>query len=407
MSAATYDTVVIGAGPAGYTAAIALACAGCRTALAGPPHNIAPDQRPDTRTTALLQASVQLLRNTGVWAACREHAAPLHTIRIIDDTGRLLRAPEVVFESSEIGDEAFGYNIANTELVAALRARAKTLANLVIIESQGATAIEPLDKDVRITLAEGNILIARLVAGADGRRSLARQAAGITARTWRYDQMALACNFSHARPHDDASIEFHRKAGPFTTVPLPGKQSSLVWVETPGEAKRLLALSEETIALEIDTRLQGCLGHISNVGPRAAFPLSGMSVHRSAAKRIALVGEAAHVIPPIGAQGLNLGFRDAAALAECASAALAEGGDPGSAGALAAYNKARRNDVASRIFAVDLLNRSLISGLPPLQAARGLGLHLLGGIAPLRKAFMRQGLAPRSGLPELMRRSAP
>lgn len=405
MSAASYDTVVIGAGPAGYTVAIALACAGCRTAIAGPPHDSGPGR--DTRTTALLQASVQLLRNTGVWEGCREHAAPLRTIRIIDDTGGLLRAPEVVFKSREIGDEAFGYNIANTELVAALRARAEVLPNLDIIETQGATAIEPADHDARITLAEGSALTARLVAGADGRRSLARQAAGIAARTWRYDQVALACNFSHTRPHDDASLEFHRKSGPFTTVPLPGRTSSLVWVETPDEANRLLALCGADIAGEIETRLQGCLGQISNVGPRASFPLSGMSVARTAANRIALVGEAAHVIPPIGAQGLNLGFRDAAALAECAGAALAEDGDPGGASALAAYDKARHNDVASRIFAVDLLNRSLISGHPPLQAARGLGLHLLGGIAPLRKAFMRAGLAPRSGLPELMRRSAP
>ncbi|MFQ5626373.1 MAG: FAD-dependent monooxygenase, partial [Methyloligellaceae bacterium] len=191
-----------------------------------------------------------------------------------------------------------------------------------------------------------------------------------------------------------------------TTVPLPGQKSSLVWVETPDEAKRLLGLSDEAIALEIETRLQGCLGHISNAGPRAAFPLSGMSVRRYAARRIALAGEAAHVIPPIGAQGLNLGFRDAAMLAQCAGAALADDDDPGSASALAAYDKARRNDVASRIFAVDLLNRSLISGLPPLQAARGLGLHLLDGIAPLRRAFMREGLAPQSGLPKLMQSPA-
>ena len=405
MSAAAYDTLVIGAGPAGFATAVAMACVGCRTAIAGPPHNRDP-ARPDTRTTALLQTSVQLLRNTGVWERCRSHAAPLHTIRIIDDTGRLFRAPEVIFESREIGDQAFGYNIANTELVAGLRACAQAMPNLDIIETGGATAIEPGDENIRVSLTEGRTLTARLVAGADGRASISRQAAGIGTRAWSYEQMALACNFSHSEPHDDASTEFHREAGPFTTVPLPGAESSLVWVETPDEAQRLLGLCDEAIAHEIETRLQGCLGQISNVGPRAAFPLSGMSVTRYAARRIALVGEAAHVIPPIGAQGLNLGFRDAAALADCAAAALAEDRDPGGGDALAAYDKARRKDVASRIFAVDLLNRSLISGLLPLQAARGLGLHLLGGITPLRRAFMRKGLAPRSGLPKLMRAPA-
>lgn len=406
MSAVPYDALVVGAGPAGFTTALALASSGCRTAIAGPPHNPDP-ARPDTRTTALLQASVQLLRNTGVWEKCARYAAPLHMIRIIDDTGRLLRAPEVRFESSEIGDHAFGYNIANTDLVAALRACAKNMTNLDILDTAGATAIEPGDQNIRVCLTEGQTLTARLVAGADGRISICRQAAGITTKAWSYNQMALACNFSHSEPHEDASTEFHRESGPFTTVPLPGRDSSLVWVEKPGEAKRLLGLCDDAIAQEIETQLQGCLGRISNVGPRAAFPLSGMSVSRYAARRIALVGEAAHVIPPIGAQGLNLGFRDAAALADCAAAALANGEDPGGNDALAAYDKARRKDVASRIFAVDMLNRSLISGLLPLQAARGLGLHLLGGVAPLRKAFMRSGLAPQSGLPKLMRPPEP
>lgn len=406
MSTDTYDTLVIGAGPAGFATAVALASVGCRTAIAGPPHNPDPE-RPDTRTSALLQASVQLLRNTGVWERCASHAAALHTIRIIDDTGRLLRAPEVIFESREIGGEAFGYNIANTDLIAGLRGRAEAMPNLDIIETKGATAIEPGSENIRVCLAEGPTLSARLVAGADGRASISRQAAGIGAKAWSYDQTALACNFSHAESHDNASTEFHGESGPFTTVPLPGRNSSLVWVETPDEAKRLLGLGDEAIAFAIESRLQGCLGQISNVGPRAAFPLSGMSVKRYAARRIALVGEAAHVIPPIGAQGLNLGFRDAAALADCAAAALADDRDPGEAKALTAYDKARRNDVTSRIFAVDMLNRSLISGLLPLQAARGLGLHLLGGITPLRRAFMRSGLAPQTGLPKLMHPPAP
>jgi 2-octaprenyl-6-methoxyphenol hydroxylase len=396
-----YDVAVIGAGPAGFTAAVSLASIGCHTALAGPPFNPDPD-KPDTRTTALLHGSVQLLKNIGVWDLCREHAAPLEVIRIIDDTGRLLRAPEIAFNSAEIGGEPFGYNIPNTALVAALIAHADKLKNLEFIDTAEATQIIPETDAALVTLKEGRTISARLVVGADGRNSLCRKVAGITTTSWKYDQMALACNFEHAEQHENASNEFHRPSGPFTTVPLPGRSSSLVWVEAPEEIKRILALTNTAMAQEIEQRLQECLGAISNVGPRAAFPLSGMKVDKSGANRIALVGDAAHVIPPIGAQGLNLGFRDVAALADCAGMALSEGGDPGSEATLRNYEKSRRSDVASRTLAVDLLNRSLISGFVPIQVARGLGLHLLSGLGPLRRLFMREGLAPQSGLPKLM-----
>ena len=401
MTLHDYDAAVIGAGPAGLTAAVALASTGCRTAIAGPPFNPDP-ARPDTRTTALLHGSVQLLRNTGVWGLAREHAAPLEVIRIIDDTGRLLRGPEVAFDSAEIGGEPFGYNIENTALVAALREHAGTLKNLEFIDTAAATSIAPESSGVQVILEEGKTFSAHLIVGADGRSSLCRKVAGIKTTSWRYEQMAIACNFSHCEPHDNASNEFHRPSGPFTTVPLPGQNSSLVWVETPDEAKRLLALSNMAIAQEIEKRLQGCLGMVSDVGPRASFPLSGMKVGKFAANRIALVGDAGHVIPPIGAQGLNLGFRDAATLAHCVGAALENRKDPGRPDVIKAYNQARRGDVASRTLAVDLLNRSLISGFLPVQVARGVGLHLLNGIGPLRRLFMREGLAPQRSLPKLM-----
>ena len=402
MPAPLFDAAVIGAGPAGLATAVSLATAGCKTVLAGPPH--APDPaRPDTRTTALLQASVQLLRNTGIWHHCENEAAPLNAIRLIDDTGRLLRAPEVLFECSELGGEPFGYNIANTALVAALYRRANELPNLTITETMGAVSIEPGDTAVSVTLAEGTVLTARLVAGADGRKSICRSAARIGTNEWRYPQMALAFNFSHGDPHQNCSNEFHRQAGPFTTVPLPGNRSSLVWVETPAEAERLMALPDSEVIAVMEQRLHGLLGAVTCVGPRAAFPLAGMMVNRFAANRIALVGEAAHVIPPIGAQGLNLGFRDAAALADHADKAIDKGADPGSGGVMRGYDMARRADVGTRTVTVDLLNRSLISGFLPLHAARGIGLHVLRAAGPLRRFFMREGLSPQVRLPRLMR----
>jgi 2-octaprenyl-6-methoxyphenol hydroxylase len=400
-----FDAIVVGAGPAGLTAAVALASSGCRTAIAGPPFNRDP-QRPDTRTTALLRASVQFLRNTGVWDLCEGSAAPLQAIRLIDDTGHIITAPEVTFDCREIGGEPFGYNIANTALVTALRQRAEQFGNLSVIETAGVAGLEPDQRQVTLTLEEGLILRTRLVAGADGRNSVCRAAAGIGTTNWAYPQKALAFNFEHSEAHENCSNEFHRPSGPFTTVPLPGRASSLVWVESPGEAERLIGLGEPDLASEMETRLHGLLGSIRLAGPRAAFPLSGMTVNRFAARRIALVGEAAHVIPPIGAQGLNLGFRDAAALADCAGSMVQSGEDPGSGRSLRAYDMARRGDVATRTIAVDLLNRSLISGFVPLRLARGIGLHLLSSIAPLRQLFMNEGLAPQRQLPPLMQRPA-
>ena len=399
------DVAIVGAGPAGLTAAIALACNGAQAVCAGPPFNPDP-ARPDTRTTALLRGSVQLLKNIGVWRYCLAEAAPLDAIRIIDDTGRLLRAPEVEFRADELGLEAFGFNVPNQSLVAALRRRGGELANLQLIETSGADAVEPDTNAVHVKLAEQTTIEARLVAGADGRNSICRRAARINTIGWSYDQSAIACNFEHTLPHGNVSSEFHHPAGPFTTVPLPGNASSLVWVERPAVVERLMGLSDESFREALESRLQGMLGRVIGVGPRAAFPLSGLTAQRFADSRIALLGEAAHVIPPIGAQGLNLGFRDAAHLAELVNRALGRNADPGGDNVLRAYDRVRRSDVVGRTLAVDLLNRSLLSSFLPIQLARGFGLHLLNALSPLRRYVMRQGLDAESELPDLMRERA-
>jgi 2-octaprenyl-6-methoxyphenol hydroxylase len=391
-----FGTIVVGGGPAGLTAAIALARGGVATALAGKRPG-----KPDNRTTALLAGSVAALETLGVWELCAAHAAPLRTMRIVDDTGRLWRAPEVKFEADEIDLEAFGYNIANRDLVAALEQRARGLENLRMIDDE-VVGVEPSEGAVAVSLKSGAELKGPLVVGADGRNSLCRKAAAIATDERKYRQVALTVCLKHSRPHRDTSTEFHTASGPFTLVPLPGDRSSLVWVLDPHRADEIAALDDATLAGEIERASHSILGKIELEPGRGLFPLSTATARRFAANRIVLVGEAAHVIPPIGAQGLNLGLRDAATIGELGSLAQRSGEDAGGASVLDAYDRQRRGDVSSRGIAIDLLNRTLLTDFLPVQGLRGLGLYMIDRIGPLRRAVMREGIAPRAVKPQLM-----
>jgi 2-octaprenyl-6-methoxyphenol hydroxylase len=389
------DVAVVGGGPAGLVCAIALQAAGVDTLL------IAPAAEPDHRTTALLAGSVTALTTLGVWAACRPHAAPLCAIRIVDDTARLLRAPEVLFTAAEIGLDAFGANIENRHLLAALEARVAALAIARI--AAAAIAVNADEQAVTITHAAGAARV-RLVIGADGARSLCRAAAGIATRRRTYPQAALTLNLAHSRPHDDTSTEFHTEHGPFTLVPLPGRRSSLVCVLRPEDAQALAALSDAALSAEVERRAHSLLGAMQVEPGRGFFPLAVETADAIARGRIALIGEAAHVVPPIGAQGLNLGLRDAAAIAEIAADARRDNRDPGEPAVLARYAAERRVDVTSRSMAVDLLNRSLLTDFIAAQGFRGLSLYLADRIGPLRRALMREGVAPTATQqPRLMR----
>jgi 2-octaprenyl-6-methoxyphenol hydroxylase len=395
----TVETAVIGGGPAGLTAAIALAEAGIETAL------IARRAPADHRTSALLAGSVAALETLGVWAGCAAHAAPLRTMRIVDATARLIRAPEVQFVAAEIGLDAFGHNIENRHLVAALEQRAQALGALIRIEDD-AVSVETAGNGASVSLKGGGTVTARLVVGADGRRSLCRAAAGIESRGRSYPQTALTFNLAHARPHRDTSTEFHTEAGPFTLVPLPGDRSSLVCVTDPHDAEQLRSLDDAALNAEIERRSHSLLGQVSVEAGRGVFPLAVETVRSFGLHRIALVGEAAHVVPPIGAQGLNLGLRDAATIGELVVAARRDGGDIGDDALLSRYDALRRADVQSRTLAVDLLNRTLLSDFLPAQSLRGLGLYLLDRVGPLRRAAMREGVAPAMSQPRLMRGEA-
>jgi 2-octaprenyl-6-methoxyphenol hydroxylase len=393
------DVVVVGAGPAGLTAAAALAEAGLDTVL------VADTVPSDNRTTALIASSVTALETLGVWHDCRQYAAPLRKLRIIDDTRRLLRAPEARFEASEIGLDAFAFNIENRHLIAALERRTAALGTLTRIHADAADiALSP--EDARVRTRDGQNVRAALLIAADGARSVCRAAAGIATTGWSYPQVALTFTVAHTRPHDDVSTEFHTETGPFTTVPLPGLRSSIVCVVDPATADELRGLPTAALNEEIERRSHSILGKVAVEPGYGAFPLAVETARVFAARRVVLVGEAAHRIPPIGAQGLNLGLRDAATAAELATEAKRSHADIGASALMQRYEALRRADVASRTFAVDLLNRSLLSSLVPLQGARGLGLYMLNSIGPLRRAVMREGVSPAAAQPRLMRGEA-
>jgi 2-octaprenyl-6-methoxyphenol hydroxylase len=391
---ATAEVAVVGGGPIGLVSAIAIATAGVDTVL------IAPDADDDHRTTALLAGSVTALATLGVWDGCLRHAAPLTSIRIIDDTRRLLRAPEVMFTAAEIGLDAFGYNVENRHLLRALQDRA-TVLNIRRITAP-ALAVDSDQAGATIKLAGGERRV-RLVVGADGHHSLCRAAAGIATHRHAYPQTALTLNLAHARPHEGRATEFHTEHGPFTLVPLPGRRSSLVCVLAPERAAALFAMDDAELAVEIERRAHSLLGKINIEPGRGLFALVIETARTLARERIALVGEAAHVVPPIGAQGLNLGLRDAATLAEIVADARRQGAEVGSAAVLARYERQRRADVTARTIAVDLLNRSLLTDFLPMHGARGLSLFLADRIGPLRRALMREGVAPAASQPRLMR----
>ena len=396
MSTDAVEVVVVGGGPAGLTAALALASAGVSTAL------VAPPRARDNRTTALHRSSITALETLGVWQRCRHVAAPLCAIRIVDDTSRLMRAPEVSFEAAELGYEAFGYNIENKHLVAALTARAAEFRAFRRIE-EAATSIELGEDGVTVSLAGGERVRARLAIGADGRNSICRIAAGIALDSRTCAQTALAVNFQHTRPHHNVSTEFHTETGPFTLVPLPGLRCGLVCVVDRLQAEDLLLLDDGALSDEIERRSHSILGRITVEPGRGTFPLEVATARSFAARRVALIGEAAHVIPPIGAQGLNLGLRDAATIGELVAAAHRDGRDAGADALLAEYDRRRRSDVTTRTLAVDLLNRSLLTDFLPVQSLRGFGLYLIDQIGPLRRALMREGIAPSGAAPRLMR----
>ena len=374
---------VVGGGLTGLAAALAIGRTG------RPTHLIDPDEgREDHRTTAMLGPTIAFLAQLGVWDAIEERTAPLRTMRIIDGSRRLLRAPTVTFEASEIGRAEFGRNVPNAAAASALREAIADCAAITVHRSRLA-GVRHGDR-VTLTLEDGAEVEAALVVGADGRGSIVRAAANIDARRWDYPQAAIVTTFAHEVPHRDLSTEFHTEAGPATQVPLPGDRSSLVWVTTPREAERMAAMDAAELSPLVEERLAHILGRVEVDGPVQRFPMSSTLASDYAGHRTMLVGEAAHAFPPIGAQGFNLSMRDVMD----AAGMQRDAADPGAAEIVAGYRGLRGRDAQLRTLGVDALNRSLLSGLLPVQAAKAIGLAALRALPPLRQAAMREGFEP-------------
>lgn len=382
------DIALVGGGPAGLVASLLLARSGVGVVCFAP-----KPRHEDLRTSALMQGSVEILKSIDVWDELEPRSAPLRVMRLIDNTGRLLRAPSVEFNADEIGTEPYGHNFKNRDLVAALRKKANNADNLMLVEC-AINAIDIGADHATLTDSTGQTWTVDLIVAADGRMSGCRKAAGIEVSEKTLPQTALAFNVTHTRPHDFVSTEFHRPHGPLTFVPLPGNCSSVVWVESPATIKRLLAMKQEKFLEEFQEQSYGILGDITEIGPIGSFPLTHLDANMMAQNRTVLVGEAGHVLPPIGAQGLNLGFRDALTISELVAKAKSNGLTASDSSVLEAYDKQRRSDISSRSKFVKLLNQSVLSDFLPVQAARGVGLFALANINPLRHLAMKTGIGP-------------
>ncbi len=387
------DILIAGGGVAGLTAAAAFGSAGFSVTIVDPtpPVTTADANGSDLRTTAFLQPAQQFLETAGLWARLAPHAAPLQIMRIVDAAAD----PHVTrdFDAADISDKPFGWNLPNWLLRREMVARLAELPNVDFRPGTGFARMLARTDMAIVTLSDGTQLNARLVIGADGRNSVVRQSNGISVTTTRYGQKAVTFAVTHDAPHNNISTEIHRAGGPFTLVPLPdhdGKPcSAVVWMESGAEAQRLAALPVDGFEAAANARSAWTYGPLTLVTKRSVWPIISQMADQLTAPRTALVAEAAHVMPPIGAQGLNMSLRDLACLLQLAQA---QPGDLGSSAVLDTYARKRHADIKLRVAGIDALNRASITGNPMLQDMRAKGIQALYGITPVRRTLMQLGL---------------
>lgn len=407
-SAGRYDVAIVGGGLVGLSLAAALGQAGLRVAVVDRERPaVAAADRFDGRGSAIAWGSAQALRGIGVWPLLAPHAAPILDIRVSDGDSLLF----LHYDHRAVGDVPLGYIVENRFIRRALYARLAALPAVRLLAPAAVAEVRRAPGRAAAALESGETLTAGLVVAADGRESPQRRAAGIDTVRWDYPQAGIVCSIRHERPHGGIAHERFLPAGPFAVLPLPDSEagehrSSIVWTERAELAPAMMALDDEAFSAEIARRFGDGLGAIAVAGPRWCYPLALLQAERYAAERLALVGDAAHAMHPIAGQGLNLGLRDVAALAECVVDAFRLGLDIGAGDVLARYERWRRFDTVALLGVTDALNRLFSNDLAPVRLVRDIGLGLVDRMPPLKRFFMRYAMGVVGDLPRLVRGEA-
>ena len=400
MDRISTDVLVSGGGIAGLIAACAFGSAGFSVLVVDPaPPVIEPDNpSADMRSTAFLQPARNTLISAGIWDKLEPHAAALQVMRLADAGGEpgVIRT-QADFDASEISDLPFGWNFPNWLIRRELLNRIDEPPEVTFKAGVSTKRLTHRLNENLVNLSDGSQVAARLVVGADGRNSSVRDALDIGVKTWRYGQKALVFSVSHPAPHDNISTEIHRSGGPFTLVPLPDRDgahySAIVWMETGANIARLHALDDGAFAQELNLRSCNVLGTLTVASPKHVWPIIAQKADKLIGPRTALIAEAAHVVPPIGAQGLNMSLADIEVLVSLVKDS--PDGDPGGQSLLDRYQSKRSPDIAARLQGVNLLNKASITDNPNLQDLRYKGLQTLFGLKPLRMTAMKAGLGSR------------
>jgi 2-octaprenyl-6-methoxyphenol hydroxylase len=400
MSETRVELIVVGGGLTGLTLAIACAAAGVEVAVVDREDPAATLALPyDGRTTAIARGSQQILQGIGLWPLLAGAAEPILEIRVADNGSPLF----LHYDHREVGHVPLGYIVENRVLRRALIERAHELPGLRHLAPATVERVEPGAAAALAHLADGGVLRGELVAACDGRHSPLREAAGITTVSWDYPQISIVCTVHHALPHRGIAVEHFLPAGPFAILPMTGDRSSIVWTERAALAPQLMALDDAGFAHELGRRFGDFLGALQIEGPRWSYNLSLMQALAYGAERLALVGDAAHVIHPIAGQGLNLGIRDIAALAELIVDTHRLGLDIWQPDLLPRYERWRRFDNLALAVVTDGLNRLFSNAVPPLRWARDLGLAVVDTLPPAKRWLMRHAMGLVGELPRLAR----